>query len=76
MIGQQGVEVGVEFMPAFAGYLSCRRIGPVAASGWVTSVKDFPIDRNRPCLRQCLLISTGQAGPSGASAQRMCRAGH
>lgn len=32
-------------------------------------VKDFPIDRDRPCLRECLPSCTGQAGPSGVSSR-------
>jgi hypothetical protein len=39
-------------------------------------VKDFSIDRDRSYLRESLPISTGRAGPSGASAQRISRAGY
>jgi hypothetical protein len=48
---------------------SLRRDGP-------PGVKDFQIDRDHPYLRQCLPISTGQAGPSGVPPQRRTRVGY
>jgi hypothetical protein len=90
MIGQRGVEV--ESMPAnqhtVGSVTETRRaagrhaagFGPLRPAGGERDgspgVKYFPIDRDRPCLRECLLIFTGQAGPSGVSAQRISRAGH
>ena len=58
------------FAPPVANGIGSSRVG------WVAKVKDFPIDRDRPYLRECLPISTGQAGPSGVSAQRISQAGY